>query len=51
MITKRILGAGEKDKARRHFQEAHAIFLHVYGPEHPSTKTVKKWLDLVRGGD
>jgi hypothetical protein len=36
--------SGEKQKAKKYFQPAHAIFKQLLGPEHPNTKTVAKWL-------
>jgi len=41
---------GDKQKARQYFNEAYqlAMSLPALGPNHPSTKTYKAWLDLTR---
>jgi tetratricopeptide (TPR) repeat protein len=35
---------GEKQKAKKYFQPAHALFNQFFGPAHPNTKTVAQWL-------
>ena len=43
------LDLGEKTKAFKCFEDAYAVFLQVYGPEHPHTKTAKEGLDFLGG--
>jgi hypothetical protein len=35
---------GEKQKAKKYFQLAHAIFKQFLGPEHSKTENAAKWL-------